>query len=116
MDTVVEPEPGKVLLTIFFRNCSLMIAFLMVNNQSDSVIQIFHFFQSELGSDRFSSLFPIILCDRSSEFSNPWTLECDEYGEILSRLFYCNANAPYQKGRLTSLFVMFFQKELPLMH
>ena len=100
MDTVVGPEPGKVLLTMLFRNCSLMIAFLMDNNRSDSVIQIFRFLQSSLGSDRFAKLFPVILVDRGSEFSNPWALECDEYGEILSRLFYCNANAPYQKGRL----------------
>ena len=100
MDTVVGPDPGKVLLTMLFRNCSLMIAFLMNNNRSDSVIQIFRFLQSSLGSDRFARLFPVILVDRGSEFSNPWALECDEYGEILSRLFYCNANAPYQKGRL----------------
>jgi Transposase and inactivated derivatives, IS30 family len=100
MDTVVGPEPGKVLLTMFFRNCSLMIAFLMDNNRSDSVIQIFRFLQSAVGSDRFARLFPVILVDRGSEFSNPWALECDEYGEILSQLFYCNANAPYQKGRL----------------
>ena len=100
IDTVVGPEPGKVLLTMLFRNCSLMIAFLMDNNQSSSVIKIFHFLQSALGSDRFARLFPVILVDRGSEFSNPWALECDEYGEILSRLFYCNANAPYQKGRL----------------
>jgi len=100
MDTVVGPEPGKVLLTILFRNCSLMIAFLMDDNKSDSVIQIFRFLQSALGSEMFARLFPVILADRGSEFSNPSALECDEYGEILSHLFYCNANAPYQKGRL----------------
>ena len=100
VDTVVGPEPGKVLLTMLFRNCSLMIAFLLDHNRSDSVIQIFRFLQSSLGSDKFARLFPILLVDRGSEFSNPEALECDEHGEILSRLFYCNANAPYQKGRL----------------
>ena len=48
----------------------------------------------------FAQLFPVILTDRGSEFSNPWALECDEYGEEISKIFYCNANAPYQKGRL----------------
>ena len=100
MDTVVGSEPGKVLPTMLFRNCSLMVAFLMENNRSDSVIQIFRFLRSTLGSDRFAKLFPVILCDRGSEFSNPWALKCDEYGKILSHLFYCNANAPYQKRRL----------------
>ena len=100
MDTVVGPEPGKVILTMLFRNCSLMLAFLMDNTKSESVIQIFRFLQNELGSDTFARLFPVILTDRGPEFSNPLALECDEYGEILSKVFYCNANAPYQKGRL----------------
>ena len=100
MDTVVGPEAGKVLLTMLFRNCSLMIAFLLNHNRSETVIQILRSLQSALGSDRFARLFPVVLVDRGSEFSNPEALECDEYGEILSRLFYCNANAPYQKGRL----------------
>ena len=100
MDTVVGPEPGKVLLTMLFRNCTFMLAFLMENTKSESVIQVFRFLQNELGFLTFSRLFPVILTDRGSEFSNPWALECDAYGEILSRVFYCNANAPYQKGRL----------------
>ena len=100
MDTVVGPIPGKVILTLLFRNCTFMLAFLMDNTKSESVIRVFRFLQNELGSDAFARLFPVILTDRGAEFSNPWALECDEYGEILSRVFYCNANAPYQKGRL----------------
>ena len=68
--------------------------------KSESVIRVFRFLQNELGSETFSRLFPVILTDRGSEFSNPLALECDEYGEILSKVFFCNANAPYQKGRL----------------
>lgn len=100
MDTVVGPEPGKVILTMLFRNCTFMLAFLMDNAKSGSVIQVFRFLQRELGAEIFSRLFPVILTDRGPEFSNPWALECNEYGEILSKVFYCNANAPYQKGRL----------------
>ena len=77
-----------------------MLAFLMDNTKSESVIRVFRFLQKELGSETFSRLFPVILTDRGPEFSNPWALECDECGEILSKVFYCNANAPYQKGRL----------------
>ena len=43
MDTVVGPEPGKALLTFLFRNCNLMIAFLIDNLTSQSVINVFHF-------------------------------------------------------------------------
>ena len=100
IDTVVGPDPGKVLLTMLFRNCTLMLAFLMDDTKSSSTLRVFRFLQRKLGSDTFARLFPIILTDRGSEFSNPLALECDEYGEILSKIFYCNANAPYQKGRL----------------
>ena len=100
MDTVVGPEPGKVLLTMLFRNCTFMLAFLMDNTKSESVIRVFRFLQNELGSETFAGLFPVILTDRGPEFSSPLALECDECGEILSKVFYCNANAPYQKGRL----------------
>ena len=77
-----------------------MLAFLLDNTKSESVIQVFRSLQRGLGSETFSRLFPVVLTDRGSEFSNPWALECDEYGETLSKIFYCNANAPYQKGRL----------------
>ncbi len=100
LDTVAGPEPGRVLLTMLFRNCTFMLAFLMDDTKSSSVVQVFRFLQRELGSDTFARLFPVILTDRGPEFSNSPALECDEYGKILSRVFYCNANAPYQKGRL----------------
>ena len=100
MDTVVGPEPGKVILTMLFRSSNFMLAFLMDNTKSESVIELFRFLQRELGTEVFAQLFPVILTDRGSEFSNPWALECDEYGEEISKIFYCNANAPYQKGRL----------------
>lgn len=103
LDTVVGPEPGKVLLTMLFRNCTFMLAFLMDDTKSSSVVQVFRFLQRELGSDTFARLFPVILTDRGPEFSTPLALECDKYSENLSKVFYCNANAPYQKGRLEKI-------------
>ena len=85
--------------------------------KSESVIRVFRFLQNELGSETFSRLFPVILTDRGSEFSNPLALECDEYGEILSKVFFCNANAPYRKGRLekiTNSYGISYQKVLLL--
>ena len=100
LDTVVGPSSGKVVLTMLFRSCNLMLGFLMDNVKSESAIQVFRLLQQELGAERFSRMFPVLLSDRGSEFTNPEALECDENGVILSRLFYCNANAPYQKGKL----------------
>ena len=43
---------------------------------------------------------PVILTDNGSEFNSPTDIKCDEFGEVLSRVFYCNPNAPFQKGSL----------------
>ena len=43
-------------------------------------------------------LFPVILADNGSEFSNPSRIEFDSQGNRRTRLFYCNPSAPYQKG------------------
>ncbi len=97
IDTVVGPDPGKVLLTMLFRNCTLMLAFLMDDTKSSSTLRVFRFLQRKLGSDTFARLFPIILTDRGFEFSNPLALECDEYGEILSKIFLLQCECSLSK-------------------
>ena len=42
MDTVEGKKGGKVLLTLHFVNCSLMLAFLREHNDAQSVIDIFN--------------------------------------------------------------------------
>ena len=43
-------------------------------------------------------LFPVLLTDNGSEFSNPTALEYGPDGELRSRVFYCNPSAPNEKG------------------
>ena len=43
-------------------------------------------------------LFPDILADNGSEFSNPSRIEFNSQANLRIRLFYCNPPAPYQKG------------------
>ena len=50
------------------------------------------------GRETYCRLFPVILTDRGSEFSNPVPIEQDENDELRSLVFYCNPSAPYQKG------------------
>ena len=89
---------GKVLLTIHFVNSSLMLAFLRDSNDSQSVIDIFDRLYLELRPDIFTELFPVILADNGSEFSNPSRIEFDRQGNRRTHLFYCDPSAPYQKG------------------
>ena len=101
MDSVIGSVGGKCLLTIHFVESSLMLAFLRDANTSQSVIDIFNDLQKKLGIETFQKLFPLILTDNGSEFSNPKAIECDmDTGEIRTKVFYCDAGKPYQKGAI----------------
>jgi transposase, IS30 family len=99
MDSVVGRKGGKVLLTLHFVKAEFMIAFLRDANDSQSVIDIFDRLNELLGIDMFKNLFPVLLGDNGSEFSNPIAIECDRTtGEIRSQVFYCDPCAAFQKG------------------
>lgn len=98
LDSVEGIKGGKVLLTIHFVSSSLMLAFLRDSNDSQSVIDIFDRLYLELRPDIFMDIFPVLLADNGSEFSNPSRIELDGQGNRRCRMFYCNPSAPYQKG------------------
>ena len=100
MDTVEGTKGGKVLLTIHFVKPELMIAFLRDSNDSQSVIDIFEKLYIELRSDIFMDLMPIIVTDNGSEFSNPKAIEFDKQENRRTRIFYCDASSPGQKGSI----------------
>jgi IS30 family transposase len=91
---------GKVLLTLMFRDCGLMLAFLRDHNDSQSVINAFARLWNLAGADLFRRLFPVLLTDNGSEFSNPLALENAPDGTSRARLFYCDPCASWQKGRV----------------
>ena len=97
MDSVIGNMGWKVLLTMAFRNTSLMLAFIRDRNTSQSAIDIMNQLYSNLGREIFCKLFPVILTDNGSEFSNPAAVEFDQEGLRRTRIFYCNPNAAYQK-------------------
>jgi hypothetical protein len=61
------------------------------------VVNVFRYLYSILGKDYFQRLFPVILTDNGSEFSNPLALETAEDGPKITSIFYCNPSSPYQK-------------------
>ena len=98
MDSVIGCIGGKVLLTIHFTNSSLMLAFLRDTNNSQSVIDIFDWLENVLGTTVFKKLFPVILTDNGSEFSNPVALETSlNEQRKRTRIFYCDPHASWQK-------------------
>lgn len=75
-----------------------MLAFLRSYNDSRSVTVIFDRLYERLGPERFRGLFDVILTDNENEFSNPSAIEFNAYGNRRAHLFYCDPNAPFQKG------------------
>jgi len=100
MDTVHGTRSGKVLLTFFFRKCSLMIAFLLDACTQECVKEVIDELYEWLGAEIFKRSFPVILTDNGSEFKNPEMLECDDNGVDRTKVFYCNPMASYQKPHI----------------
>ena len=102
MDSVIGTKGGKCLLTIHFVETSLMLAFLREANTSQSVINIFNGLDEVLGRDLFRKLFPVIVTDNGSEFSNPKAIEygADNYNKLRTQIYYCEAGCPHQKGAI----------------
>ena len=99
MDSVIGRVGGKALLTLHFVKAEFMLAFLRDANDSQSVIDVFDKLNELLGIDMFKRLFPVLVGDNGSEFSNPSAIECDRStGEIRTNVFYCDPYASFQKG------------------
>ena len=87
MDSVIGTKGGKCLLTVHFVETSLMLAFLRESNTSQSVIDVYNNLDKSLGRGLFRKLFPVILTDNGSEFSNPKAIE---YGPEIRWFAYTN--------------------------
>ncbi len=98
MDSVEGRKGGKVFLTIFFRDSTFMLAFIRDHNTARSVTDIFNELYVKLGHEKFTELFPVILTDRGSEFTDPLGIEFNGNGERRTRIFYCDPQRSDQKG------------------
>ena len=98
MDSVEGCKGGKVLLTIYFRNSSRMLAFIRDNNTAKSVTEVFDRFYELLDHDIFTNLFQVILTDRGSEFTNPLAIKFNKNNERRTHVFYCDPQRSDQKG------------------
>ena len=107
MDSVEGRKGGKVLLTLSFVNSSFLLAYLRDANTSKSVTDIFQMLWEVLGKQYFKEIFPVILTDNGSEFSNPTAIEfgpevsrSDEGNIKRTHLFYCHPSSPFEKGAI----------------
>ena len=88
------------IYTEFLTAPHLMLAIVRERNDSISVIKAFNDIQDSIGLDAFCRIFPVILTDNGTEFSNPSLIESSHTDSnlIRTRLFYCDPGASFQKG------------------
>lgn len=97
MDTVEGPKSSrKVLLTLKWQQSGFLMAFLLERQTAAEVSAVFKTLHQAMSTKRFQQLFPAILTDRGSEFTNPQVIET-YHGEKRTHLFYCDPQKPQQK-------------------
>jgi len=98
MDTVIGCEGShKVLLTLHFDNCHLMVAFLLESKEAKRVEAVFDCIEKKMSALEFCMAFPLILTDRGGEFAHPETLECGLDNFIRTSIYYCDPMCSWQK-------------------
>lgn len=98
MDTVHGVVGGKCLLTLHFVNARFMLAYMLESCSAAAVKAAFASLRARLGAELYARMFVVILTDNGSEFSDPKSIEFDEGGEGVSRVFYCDPGRSDQKG------------------
>lgn len=77
-----------------------MLMFLLKEQTQDEVNKVFDYLTEVLGIELFQKLFEVIITDNGHEFQDRWNLECDDNGEMRTRIYYCDPNRSDQKGAL----------------
>ena len=99
MDTVKSSRDSKkCLLTFYFRDEKLFLAFLLNRCTKGAVRAVFDRLETRLGSGTFRILFETILTDRGSEFGDPDALETGLDGYERTNIYYCDPMRSGQKG------------------
>ena len=96
----VEGKKGedRVIMTLTFRNCHLMLMFLLERQDTECVLEVFVWLETVLGKEAFKKLFPVILTDGGSEFSAREDMETFSDGSQSTTVFYCDPYCFWQKG------------------
>ncbi len=104
LDSVEGIKGGAVLLAIHFVLQKFQLAYKRKANDSQSVIDIFNGLYNLLGKKLYMKLFPILLADNGTEFSNPEALE---FGQMVSVVLgYFTAIPPRQTRRVPARITM----------
>lgn len=95
----LQKDPLKCILTMYFPDTELLLAYLMNRCTPGAVRRVFELLQKSLGGAYvFISVFPIILTDRGGEFGSPERLETAPDGIQRTSIYYYGPMRGNQKG------------------
>lgn len=100
MDLVIGRIGGKCIMTLHSVSCCFMFGYLIPNKCADTICSIFDMLWETLGARMFRKLFPVILTDRGTEFSNPSRIEFAPDGSRRTYVFYCDPMNSNQKSQI----------------
>lgn len=97
MDSVVGTcDSVKVLLTLFLPQPQLLLCRIRDYNTAHSALTAIDDIEEILGKDDFRRLFPVLLTDNGSEFTDPTAIERNGR----TRVFYCDPMQTNQKSQI----------------
>ena len=102
MDTVegIQSE-SDCFLTLLWRKSKFMLIFKLQEQTTAEVTRIFDYLQETLPYEVYKYLFQVILTDNGHEFFDVVNIECyHKTGEVITRLFFCDSHASWQKGMI----------------
>lgn len=99
MDTVVGRlgVDKQAILTLYFRRFHFQLFLLLEENTSSEVVRMLDLLD-DLSNGLFSKLFPVLLCDRGSEFADVLRMENRRNGTPRTSVFFCDPLQSQQKG------------------
>ena len=102
MDTVVGlQDKSECFLTLLWRKTKFMLILKMESQTTDEVTRMFEYLQFMIPYEEYKNLFQVILTDNGHEFFDVDNIECiHETGEYVTKLFFCDPHASWQKGSI----------------
>lgn len=93
-----KKDDNEVLLTLHFKTWYMQLAFIMESQTSSEVVNVLDKIEESLGAELFRQMFPVILTDNGSEFTDINGMERSLYGGRRTTVFFCEPNRSDQKG------------------
>ena len=100
MDTVEGTKGGKLFMTMFMRDISFVLIYLIDTKEMANTVGVIDKIEESIGTEAFSELFPLLLPDNGTEFTDPKKFEVNADGVVRTKMFYTEPYKTNQKSRI----------------